>query len=110
MCSCYFWYAKVSTSPYSLVEFPFFFISTFHRSMQAFEFAYCLKLTHLHTSQSTQTDSSPHQQQQTVSSPNPLQQAAPEYEEVIQLSENVAYKPVQSIEMKANEAYQFVGH
>ena len=27
----------------------------------------------------------------------------------MELSENVAYKPVQSIEMKANEAYQFVG-
>ena len=56
--------------------------------MQAFEFAKCLKLMHLHTSQSTQTDSSSHQQQQTVSSPNPLLQADPEYEEVIELSEN----------------------
>ena len=50
-----------------------------------------------------------YQQQQAVSSPNPLQQADPEYEEVIELSENMAYKPVQSIKMKANEAYQFVG-
>ena len=64
-------------------------------------------LTHI---PDTQTDSSSHQQQQTVSSPNPLHQADPEYEEVIQLSENVAYKPVQSIKMKANEAYQFVGY
>ena len=50
-----------------------------------------------------------HQQQQAVSSPNPLQQADQEYEEVVEPSENVAYKPVQSIKMKKNEAYQFVG-
>ena len=50
-----------------------------------------------------------YQQQQAISSPNPLQQANPEYEEVIELSENMAYKPVQSIELKANEAYQLVG-
>ena len=51
-----------------------------------------------------------YQQQQAVSSPNPLQQANPEYEEVMELSENVAYKPVQTIKMKENEAYQLVGH
>ena len=50
-----------------------------------------------------------YQQQQAVSYPNPLHQADPEYEEVMELSENVAYKPVQSIKMKENEAYQFVG-
>ena len=69
-----------------------------------------MKLTHLHTFQSSNSLSSSHQQQQAVSSPTPLHQADPNYEEVIELSENVAYKPVQSIKMKANEAYQFVGH
>ena len=39
---------------------------------------------------------------------NPLQQTGPEYEEVIELSENMAYKPVQSIKLRANEAYQHV--
>ena len=69
-----------------------------------------LPKAHLHTFQSSKYMSSSHQQQQAVSSPNPLHQADPEYEEVIELSENMAYKPVQRIEMKANEAYQFVGH
>ena len=50
-----------------------------------------------------------YQQQQAESSPNAHQQAGPEYEEVIELSENMAYAPVQRIKMKANEAYQFVG-
>ena len=63
-----------------------------------------------HTFQGSNSLSSSHQQQQVASSPNPLHQADPEYEEVIERSENVAYKPVQSIEMKANEAYKFVGH
>ena len=43
-----------------------------------------------------------------VSASNQLQQTGPEYEEVMELSENVAYKPVQSIELRANEAYQHV--
>ena len=46
-------------------------------------------------------------QQQPVSSINPLQQTGPEYEEVIELSESMAYKPVMTdIEMRTNEAYQ----
>ena len=55
-----------------------------------------------------------HQQSQSakpVSASNQLQQTGPEYEEVVELSENMAYnKPVQSIEMRANEAYQHVQH
>ena len=43
-----------------------------------------------------------------VSASNQLQQTGPEYEEVVVLSENVAYRPIQSIEMNANEAYQHV--
>ena len=43
-----------------------------------------------------------------VSASNRLQQTGPEYEEVVKLSENVAYKPVQSIELRANEAYHHV--
>ena len=46
-----------------------------------------------------------------VSASNQQQQTGPEYEEVVDLSENLAYnKPVQSIEMRANEAYQYVQH
>ena len=63
--------------------------------MQAFEFIWWLKLIF-------------YQQQQAESSPNAHQQADPEYE-MIKLSKNMAYEPVQRIEMKANEAYQFVG-
>ena len=59
-------------------------------------------------SQTYKTKSSSHQQQQAVSPSNPLQQTGPEYEEVMELSENMAYKPVQSIELRANEAYQHV--
>ena len=43
-----------------------------------------------------------------VSASNQLQQTGPEYEEVAVLRENVAYRPTQSIEMSANEAYQHV--
>ena len=39
-------------------------------------------------------------------SSNPLQRTGPEYEEVLGLGENMAYRPTQSIEMKANEAYR----
>ena len=67
---------------------------------------YCISK---HQSQSSKPESSSLQQQQDVSTTNPLRQAGPEYEEVIELSENMAYtKPVQSIEMRANEAYQHV--
>ena len=59
-------------------------------------------------SQTYKTKSSSHQQQQAVSPSNPLQQTGPEYEEVVELSENVAYRPTQSIELRANEAYQHV--
>ena len=38
--------------------------------------------------------------------PVSLQQTVPEYEEVIQLSENKAYGPTQSIEVRTNEADQ----
>ena len=78
--------------------------STFHISiLRAFKFTEASTLVY--------SSSSPfHLQQHTVTSPNPLQQTHPDYEEVIELSENVAYKPVQNIEIKANEAYQFVGH
>ena len=78
--------------------------STFHISiLRAFKFTEASTLIY--------SNSSPfHLQQHIVTSPNPLQQADPEYEEVIELSENRAYKTVQNIEMKANEAYQFVGH
>ena len=54
-----------------------------------------------------------HQSQRTkpVSASNQLQQTGPEYEEVVELSENMACnKPVQSIETRANEAYQHVQH
>ena len=43
-----------------------------------------------------------HQQQQAAV---PQQRAGPEYEEVVELKENTAYDPVQSIELKACEAY-----
>ena len=43
-----------------------------------------------------------------VSVSNQLQQTGPEYEEVVELSENMAYRPTQSIELRANEAYQHV--
>ena len=60
-----------------------------------------------HQSQSSKPESSFHQQQQT----EVLQQrAGPEYEEVVELKENVAYGPAQSIELKACEAYMPVQH
>ena len=58
-----------------------------------------------HHSQSSKSFSQP---LQPVSSSNPLQQTGPEYEEVIELSESMAYRPVKTgIEMKTNEAYQY---
>ena len=64
-----------------------------------------------HRSQSTKTDPTSHQQQQKVSSSNPLQQTGPEYEEVVELRKNKAYELTKTgIEMKANEAYQSTQH
>ena len=60
-----------------------------------------------HQSQRSKPDASFHQQQQTVI---PQQRAGPEYEEVVELKENVAYGPAQSIELKACEAYMPVQH
>ena len=45
-------------------------------------------------------------QQSQRSKPESLQQTAPEYEEVIQLNENRAYGPTQSMEEGTNEANQ----
>ena len=47
-----------------------------------------------------------HRSQRSKPSSNQLQQTGPEYEEVLGLGGNMAYKPTQSIEMKANEAYR----
>ena len=60
---------------------------------------YCISK---HRSQSSKPKSSSHQQQQATV---PQQRASPEYEEVVELRENVAYGPAQSIELKACEAY-----
>lgn len=57
---------------------------------------YCISK---HRSHSSKPEQSYYQQQQVVSSANPMQQTAPEYEEVIELRENKAYGP---IEMRAN--------
>ena len=64
---------------------------------------YCIK----HWCQSSKPEPSSHQQQQ---APVPQQRAVPEYDEVIELKENTAYGPVQSIELKACEAYVSVQH
>ena len=60
-----------------------------------------------HQSQSSKPKSSSHQQQQAAV---PQHRAGPEYEEVVELKENMAYGPAQSIEMRANEAYVPVQH
>ena len=60
-----------------------------------------------HQSQSSKPKPSSRQQQQAVV---PQQRAGPEYEEVVELKENTAYGPVQSIELKACEAYVPVQH
>ena len=60
-----------------------------------------------HQSQSSKPKSSSHQQQQAAV---PQQRAGPEYEEVVELKENVAYGPAQSIELKPCEAYVPVQH
>ena len=60
-----------------------------------------------HRSQSSKTDPTSHQQQQAASTPNPLQQTGPEYEEVVELRQNMAYGPTETgSEMRENEAYQ----
>ena len=58
-----------------------------------------------HQSQSSKPEPSSHQQQQ----------ASPVYEQVpaekkLQLRENVAYGPVQSIELRTNQAYEHMQH
>ena len=60
-----------------------------------------------HRFQSLKPEISSHQQQQAVV---PQQRAGPEYEEVVELKENVAYGPAQSIELKVCEAYVPVQH
>ena len=61
---------------------------------------YCINK---HWCQSSKPSS--HQQQQAAQ-----QQAGPEYAEVVKLKENMAYAPVQSIELKPCEAYVPVQH
>ena len=63
---------------------------------------YCISKHQLQSSKP-----SSHQQQQAVV---PQQRAGPEYEEVVELKENTAYGPVQSIELKECEAYVPVQH
>ena len=59
-----------------------------------------------HRRQTSKHVPSPHQQhQKTVSSSNPLPQTGPEYEEIMELRENMAYKPVQTMKLRKNEAY-----
>ena len=65
---------------------------------------YCISK---HRSQSLKPETSSHQQQQAVV---PQQRTGPEYEEVVELKENMAYGPAQSIELKACEAYVPVQH
>ena len=60
-----------------------------------------------HRFQDSKPETSSHQQQQAVV---PQQRAGPEYEEVVELKENVAYGPAQNIELKACEAYVPVQH
>ena len=62
---------------------------------------------HCISKQSSKPGTSSHQQQQATV---PQQRAGPEYEEVVELKENVAYGPAQSIELKPCEAYVPVQH
>ena len=65
---------------------------------------YCINK---HRSQSFKPESSPHQQEQIISSSKPLRKTEPEYEEVIELRQNTAYEPAETgIDTRANEAYQ----
>ena len=59
-----------------------------------------------HRFESLKPETFSHQQQAVVS----LQQAGPEYEDVVELKENMAYVPAQSIELKPCEAYVPVQH
>ena len=60
-----------------------------------------------HRFESLKPETSSHQQQQAVV---PQQRADSEYEEVVELKENMAYGPVQCIELKPCEAYMPVQH
>ena len=60
-----------------------------------------------HRFQSSKPETSSHQQQQAAV---PQQRAGPEYEEVVELKDNTAYVPAQSIELKPCEAYVPVQH
>ena len=60
--------------------------------------------------QKSKPESSSNPLQQAVPSSNPLQQTGQEYEEIIELGENMAYAPAQSIEMRVNEAYRPMQH
>ena len=62
---------------------------------------------HCINKQSSKPKSSSNQQQQAAV---PQHRAGPEYEEVVELKENTAYGPVQSVELKACEAYVPVQH
>ena len=66
---------------------------------------YCISK---HRAQNSKPKPSFHQQHQAAILPQ--QRAGPEYEEVVELKENTAYGPVQSIELKACEAYVPVQH
>ena len=55
---------------------------------------YCISK---HRSKSSMPEPSSHQQQAAVV---PLQRAGPEYEEVVELKENMAYGPVHNIELR----------
>ena len=60
-----------------------------------------------HRFQSSKPETFSHQQQQAVV---PQHRAGPEYEEVVELKENMAYGPAQSIELKPCEDYVPVQH
>ena len=62
---------------------------------------------HCSSKHSSKPETSSHQQQQAKV---PQQRAGPEYEEVVELKDNTAYGPAQSIELKACEAYVPVQH
>ena len=62
---------------------------------------------HCISKHSSKPGTSSHQQQQAAV---PQHRAGPEYEEVVELKENVAYGPAQRIELKPCEAYVPVQH
>ena len=62
---------------------------------------YCIS-KHRFKSNSFKPDPSSHQQQQqAVSSSNPLQQTSPEYEEVVELRKNTSYGELKKLEKRA---------